>query len=193
MKKIVIVVTAVACVLLFCTGFYFLQKWSNDQQQKEEEMTEFEKIVTRDMEKNYPSTPREVVKFHNRIVLCSYNGECSQEELRQLADQEEAMFDAELLANNPREDYVRNLAQDIETFHTTSKSISQADVSDSNDVVYKKVDGADVAYVDASYFIRQNKSGFVKTYQQFVLRKDEDGKWKILVFYKIDDPSPEEE
>lgn len=193
MKKVVIVIVAIVCVVLFCGGFYFLQRWSDKEQKKEEQMTEFEKIVTRDMDKNYPATPREAIKFHNRIVTCCYNGDYSSDELRQLADQEEAMFDDELLANNPREEYVQSLQQDINTFHTTSDSISQTDVCDSNDVIYKTIDGDEIAYVDASYFIRQNKGGFVKTYQQFVLRKDDEGKWKILVFYKIDNPSPEDD
>lgn len=43
------------------------------------------------------------------------------------------------------------------------------------------MNGAECAYVTASYFVK-GKDGYTKTYQQYVLRQDEDGKWKILAY-----------
>ena len=102
------------------------------------------------------------------------------------------LLDEELRDNNPKEEYLANLQLDIENYKKNKKSISQTDVCDTNDVLYKKIDGDDIAYVTASYFMKEDGS-FNKTYQQFVLRKDEEGKWKILVFYQIEGPSSEDD
>jgi ketosteroid isomerase-like protein len=61
-------------------------------------------------------------------------------------------------------------------------------VSDTNDVQYQTVDGDECAYVTASYFINENKK-YSRTYQTFVLRKDDDGNWKILTWYRTEGDS----
>ena len=42
-----------------------------------------------------------------------------------------------------------------------------------------------IAYVRASYFMKEGNS-YSKTYQDYVLRQDEKGCWKILTFYKVE-------
>ena len=63
-----------------------------------------------------------------------------------------------------------------------------------DDVKYLTDDsnGDKLAYVTASYFTEENKK-FDKTYQMYVLRKDDNGDWKIRTFYKIKGNSTEEE
>ena len=59
-------------------------------------------------------------------------------------------------------------------------------------MLYKTVDGDKCAYVTASYFIKGDDN-YSKTYQEYVLRKDEDGNWKILVFYQVEGDSSDEQ
>ena len=54
------------------------------------------------------------------------------------------------------------------------------------------VDGRECAYVKTSYFIKEG-ADYSKTHQMYVVRKDEDGNWKILVFYKIEGEASDEE
>ena len=63
---------------------------------------------------------------------------------------------------------------------------------DSNDVNYQTIDGDECAYVTASYFISEGKE-YDRTNQMYVLRKDENGKWKILVFYQVEGESSDAE
>ena len=65
------------------------------------------------------------------------------------------------------------------------------DVCDSNDVKYVTDSEDQIAYVRASYFIKQDNS-YSKTYQEYVLRKDSEEHWKILTFYKIENASDTE-
>ena len=86
----------------------------------------------------------------------------------------ENFFDDELLENNPRDEYFKNLKEDISEYHDKNKTIASSAVDSSNDVEYKEVDGDDCAYVKASYFIKEGNA-YSRTYQMYVLRKDADG------------------
>lgn len=190
MKKTRIVILAIVIVAAICTAFYIVNNNSKKESAKEAELTEIQKITTRNMEKDYPATPREVIKFYNRIVKCYYGRQYSDDELEQLADQALSMFDDDLLKKNEKESYIESVKSDAAQHEEDNKSISQTDVCDSNDVKYMTDNGDDIAYVTASYFIKTGSS-YTKTYQEYVLRKDGDGDWKILTFYKIEGESSE--
>lgn len=185
MKKTRIVILAIVIVAAICTAFYIVNNNSKKESAKEAGLTEIQKITTRNMEKDYPATPREVIKFYNRIVKCYYGRQYSDDELEQLADQALSMFDDDLLKKNEKESYIESVKSDAAQYEEDNKSISQTDVCDSNDVKYMTDNGDDIAYVTASYFIKTGSS-YTKTYQEYVLRKDGDGDWKILTFYKIE-------
>ena len=190
MKKTRIVILAIVIVAAICTAFYIVNNNSKKESAKEAGLTEIQKITTRNMEKDYPATPREVIKFYNRIVKCYYGRQYSDDELEQLADQALSMFDDDLLKKNEKESYIESVKSDAAQYEEDNKSISQSDVCDSNDVKYMTDNGDDIAYVTASYFIKTGSS-YTKTYQEYVLRKDGDGDWKILTFYKIEGESSE--
>lgn len=190
MKKTRIVILAIVIVAAICTAFYIVNNNSKKESAKEAGLTEIQKITTRNMEKDYPATPREVIKFYNRIVKCYYGRQYSDDELEQLADQALSMFDDDLLKKNEKESYIESVKSDAAQYEEDNKSISQTDVCDSNDVKYMTDNGDDIAYVTASYFIKTGSS-YTKTYQEYVLRKDGGGDWKILTFYKIEGESSE--
>lgn len=190
-KKIIRVIAAVLAMVLIVGGYYYFTVYRNANAADSVELTEVQKVITKNLASNYPATPREVVKFYNRIQECFYNETYTDEELYDLGDQARLLFDEELLANNPREEYFSALKGDINKFRTESKTIMSSSVCDSNDVVYKTIDGDECAYVTASYFLDGSKS-YSRTNQMYVLRKDEDGNWKILVFYRIEGESSDE-
>ena len=175
-------ISIVICVGLVCGYYYYLShknvKSAEDAQDK---TTEVEKIIERDFDKKYPKTPREVVKWYNRIITAFYGEEYTDEELEKMADQARSLMDDELLSYNPRDTYLKSLKADIEDYKTRDKIIVQSSVSDSNDITYATVDGDYCAYVDAYYFSRE-ASDYSRTYEEFVLRRDDEGHWKILSF-----------
>ena len=192
MKKIGVVILAVLCVGMTCLGFFFVKRNADSNQNKDVELTEVEKLITKDLSKNYPATPREVVKLYNRIITCYYEQDYTDEQLDQLADQAWCLFDEELQENNPKDQYLMSVELDIANYEQRERYIAQSDVCDSQDVLYKTIDGDEIAYVNASYFVREG-STYDKSYQQYVLRQDAQDRWKILVFYQIAEPSEEEE
>lgn len=187
MKKVKYVIIGIACVCLICVGFFF---FSQENQSAESDLTEVEKLVVRDLEENYPKTPREVIKFYNRIISCFYGTELTEEELGKLVDQMCQIMDEDLLLMNPRGEYYDSVVEDIALYKASKKKVVSTDVCDSNEVKYyddvKEGSVTDkLAYVDASYFLNTDGK-FAYSYQQFVLRQDADGKWKIITFYEIE-------
>ena len=188
MKNAKYVIIAIACICVLCAGFFL---FTQGNQEEEKDLTEIEKVIVKDLKNNYPKTPREVVKFYNRIVKCYYGSEePTEKQLNDLVDQMICLMDEDLLLVNPRDTYYSSVVQDIAYYKQNNKQLVSTDVCDSNEVKYvtDEKDGEGetdkLAYVDASYFMNEDgKFGY--SYQQFVLREDENGNWKILTFYKI--------
>lgn len=188
MKKVRVLVVSIICISLIVGYYYYLSAKNAASTEEKVTLTETDKLITKDLKNDYPSTPREVIKFYNRILKCYYDGDYTDEQLEELADQARMLMDNELLENNPRDQFLQSLKADIASYAENSKTISQTSVCGSNDVEYKTIDGDECAYVTASYFVKQ-KNEFTRTNQQYVLKKDDDGNWKILVFYQIEGDS----
>jgi hypothetical protein len=192
MKKHVIrIVVAVVCIAAIVGGYYIFSIQKRTSVEDTVNLTEAQKIITKNLEKDYPLTPREVVKLYNRISLCYYNEDYTDEELKELCSQMRMLFDDELAEQNPENEYYQSVKADVELYHELSKTINSATVCDTNDVKYQTIDGDECAYVTSSYFVNENKS-YSRTYETFVLRKDAEGNWKILVFYLTEGDSSDD-
>lgn len=184
MKNVKYVIIGAICVCLV-VGYYAY--YTREKSKKEEvEVSEVQKIILKDLSgKSYPATPREVVKFYNRIIACYYNEEFTDEELRKLTDQARILMDKELADNNPAEQYYQRVASEVQTYRDNKLTITNVNISDSNDIETVELDGKDCAYVDASYLVRKG-GDLVKTNQSYILRKDDGGKWRILAFELVE-------
>lgn len=188
MKNFKTIIIGIACICLILVGFFFFTK---ENTTTEKNLTEIEKLIVRDLEEDYPKTPREVVKFYNRIIISYYGGEAKNNQLEKLADQTLQLLDEDLLIVNPRDEYIDSVLAEVKEYKKLNKRVVSADVCDSKDVIYvddvkegtTEVDK--LAYVNTSYFTNTDGE-FAYSYQQFVLRQDDDGKWKILSFYKVE-------
>ena len=179
MKRIRVIIIGIVCISLVVGYYYFL---SNKGSGDETEVSEVQKVILKDIGgKAYRATPREVVKFYNRIQCCYYNEEYTEDEFKKLADQARILMDEELADNNPAEQYYLQVKNVVDDFREKKKTINNASVCDSNQVKYSTIGGFECAYVTSSYFVRE-KDGFSKSNQNFVLRKDEENRWKILAF-----------
>ena len=101
------------------------------------------------MEKSYPKTAREVVKFYNRILKCYYSQEYTQEQLVQIAQQARLLMDEELRENNPQDVYLEAVKMDISAYKKEGKKIANMSVDRTNEVEYDTKKGKDYDYVDS--------------------------------------------
>ncbi|MBP5304823.1 MAG: hypothetical protein J6Z02_03160 [Lachnospiraceae bacterium] len=148
--------------------------------------TEAMKILDKDIENNYPSNAREVVKFYNRIIKCYYDEPHTDEEIKSLAMTARVLFDTELLKRNPSDEYVAGVMKDIEDYKAAGRVISTTEVQDYKDVVFLKKGEYNTATVVSYYLVKDNR-GSKGSNMKFYLREDEEGKWRILFFELTDD------
>ena len=62
------IIFAVVCVVIIVGLFWYTAAKKGNSAENNDDLTEVEKVITKNLEKNYPETPREVVKFYNRII-----------------------------------------------------------------------------------------------------------------------------
>jgi len=188
MKKTRIIIIVVVCVALLVGGYAFWTNNNSNASSENVELTKVQQLITKDLSKNYPATPREVVKLYNEIITCFYGEEYTEAELEKLVDMTLMLMDEELAANNPREDYLKRVKMEILAFDAADRTIVSYTLESSNEVEHGEIDGEDSAIVQTSYFIKEKnaQSPYSKTFQNYLLRKDADGNWKILGFEKVE-------
>lgn len=178
----------IAILALLAVAYYFyLSNRDVNRSGKEKETSVATSLSNRDLDKNYPGTPRGVVDFYSQLTKVWYKESLTEDELGNLAQKARALFDQELLDKNPNDQYVLNLKADIKAFQDKDKYISDYTVEDASNIDYVTFQKQSYAKVDTVYYVRENGQ-VTNTYQQYTLRKDKDGKWKIL-FWTVSDAS----
>ena len=183
-KSAIIIVILVALV----GGYYFYL--SNYMKNDDETIvTAVQEVVLKNLEDDYPPTPREVLKYYSDITKCLYNEDYTEEQLGQMADKLLALYDEELAANNPREQYIKDLKEDVDEFLQSGYSIFSYQTSKSTDVEEYTYEGRRCAKMYCIYSV-QTGADYKSSKQIFILRKEtETGRWKILGFELV---NPEE-
>lgn len=178
-RVMVVIVFAAALLLL---GYY---KLSRRDVQNEETVdlpaTELERLKQKDLETSYPGTPTEVVKLYWRLNKCIYNDSLEEEDLDLLLEKLRMLYDEELLADseNTWDSMKKRLQEEIASFAEEERTISSYSVAKNSEVEYGEVEERECATVYCS-ILQSAKSRNSMLYEEFMCRKDADGKWKIL-------------
>lgn len=151
------------------------------------ESTAVQKVLQRDLERNYPPTEKEVVKYYAEITKCFYNEEYTDEELEQMAVKIQGLYDDELIANKSQEDYMADLRNEIADMKQNNYTISGYVLSSSVDVENFTENGYSCARLYCTFNVKQSANGTAHSMEQFVLRKDDEGHWKILGWELVED------
>ena len=182
MKKngIKIIVIGIILAVLVIGYFYYISNKVEDTKKEEVvESTLVQSVLLRDLDKSYPPSPKEVIKYFSEISRCFYNEKYTEDELYELAMKIEGIYDDELLANQTKEQYLKDLKSDIAEMKANDRSISSYEVSLSTDVEFF-YEGEDYcARLYCTYNIRQ-KSEILQSRVVFILRQDENKHWKIF-------------
>ena len=173
-------------ILLFAAlafaGIFFRlnnkQQVSTDEEEVEA-ATPIEIALERNLNTNYPSTPKEVVKYFGEITQCYYNETFeSDEQLEALARQMLKLYDDELVSYKSYEDYMFDLKSDINFYNENGYKISSYAPSQSTDVVFFTEDGFEWARLWCVFTIKSGKY-YKNVNEVFVLRKDDKSHWRI--------------
>lgn len=179
-RKILVIVIVVLFVAAILGLFIFMNnKPQNGNVQDEVVISNVDNVVLRNLDINYPPTPKEVLKYYSEITMCFYEENLSEEDLVRLAQTARKLYDAELCADVTEEEYLASLREDILEFNSLGIVVSGYTVSASTDVEEFVVDGRECARLYVTYRLRQGTE-YIYSNEVFIMRKDEDGHWKIL-------------
>jgi hypothetical protein len=177
-------------ITLLALAFYvYITQFRPDTRSSNREnasVTKVQTILLRNMVTRYPPTPKEVVSFFAEITQCLYNEDYSDEDFKGLAAQLYELYDQEFRDWNPYDTYVDALRTDIETNRKNNKSISSYTVSTSTDVVYYNDDTGQYAGLSCVFNVR-NGVIINSAEHRFLLRRADNGHWKILGWQLVDD------
>lgn len=192
MKKSTVIATVVSILIVTAlVGYYAILAGRSRTAAEEKVLTPVQMVLNKDLQRDYPATPKEVVKFYTEIEKCFYNEECTEEEIEQLGMKARELYDEELLENNEVGTYLARLKQEIKDFKEKKKRMSGANVAASANVDFFSEDGYDFARIYCGYTILDG-SGSTGVGQVYLLRRDENRRWKIYGWTSSDKVNPGE-
>jgi hypothetical protein len=163
---------AVVIVLLY---YYISTKTEPFDETSVENLSDVEKLLAKDLDQNYPETPREVVKLYSSMLKTLYTAS-TDEEVKSLALKMRDLYDDEFLKSNPEEEYLNNLYSEIAQWKDANRKITNYLLEDKEQK--NEIDGRQYADEYVSYTF--DEKGKFSEIWRFLLRLSEDGKWKIL-------------
>lgn len=170
----VVIILAIVTVV----GYYAYLSNKTKQERADLQMSFVENTLSRNLETNYPSTPKEVLKYYNEIQKCLYNEECTPEQLDELIIRVRELYDEELLENNSLAIQSIQLKQEIQEFRDKNRKITSISLASSANVIFDTVDDFEFAKLHCGYNLMEGGKN-IPTTQVFLLRKDENRRWKI--------------
>lgn len=176
MSAIFTLISIVAVVLVL----FFLQQNKQSEELKEasiKKLSEVERILEIDLDKDYPETPREVVKLHGDMTRLLYSG-IEDDEVKKLALKLRELYDDELLAVNPEDKYLNDLYSEIALWLKLGRRIEYNLVVNEDKEEFYTRDDKEYANAFVSFTI--SEKGQTSEIRRYTLRKDKDNKWKIL-------------
>ncbi|MGN0378414.1 MAG: DUF6715 family protein [Butyrivibrio sp.] len=177
-KPLIITLLAALAVSYY---IYLSNRDTDKSNGKEKETSVATAVLQRDMEKNYPGSPRAVVTYFADIQKLIYKNDFDDDEFIGLAQHMLATYDDELLEKNPYELFIENLKTEISTYKSEKQYISQYIVEDGYGIELTNFKGDEYAEVDVKYYVRNDtQKQTIAIYEKYTLRKDSKGQWKIL-------------
>ncbi len=172
-----IVIFMVLALVIFLIAFYFLANRERPESLTKLSATEY--VIQKDLDINYPQTPKAVVRCYAELSQCMYDPSNTDQEIERIAEQSRFLFDEELKAQQTDQEYLRSLKGIIASFIKDSRKIVSFTVSPSSEVVYDTTDIGEMASLYCTYTMQKGSISYTDA-EHFLLRKDKDGRWKIL-------------
>ncbi|MBQ9590141.1 MAG: hypothetical protein IJR29_08175 [Butyrivibrio sp.] len=172
-KSVVLVVLGALVIL----GIYLIFN-RNKNVAKEEDyvLTAVDEITTTDLSKSYPADARMIVSFYAKIMQTLYKETYTEEQEDKMISVLAGIMDDELLAN--QSDFNKAVKNEVQERKAGDYSISTYVVQTKEPEVVK-IDGSKMCNVDCLFTLRKGTT-HTATYYQYVMRQDDEGKWKIL-------------
>ncbi|MBQ4057802.1 MAG: hypothetical protein IJD40_02590 [Lachnospiraceae bacterium] len=175
-------------VALLALGLYIYVTNEAAGKQDVTPTSEKEILLNYDMVENYPKTVRETVKMHCRYLKYIYNEgfskDFTEDDLFVMNQRIRQLFDEELLEINSADEQLRNLKKEMDLYQTNKQKIVSYTLAEASQIEYNTDKGNEYAKMRVTIAMRIDGASF-SVDEEYILRKDADGKWKILGWQAI--------
>ncbi len=179
MKKTTVKVTIILLLLIVgVVGVYAFLVGKSKADATDAALTAVQKVLYRDLSRNYPATPKEVIKYYTEIEKCFYDPKTTDEELTELGLKARELYDSELLEANDLEYYQIRLKADVQDFQEKKRTITNVAVAPAVNVDMFREDGYEFARISCDYNVMEGSSSNAVSIV-YLLRRDENRLWKI--------------
>ena len=172
-KILLLLIVAAAFVVIF------YRVVNRPKQAEEGQLSQLQTVLQRDLDYNYPPSPREVVRYYAELSQCLYEENVSDKDIENIGIQMRELFDPELKANQEEKQYLNNLKVDVATFRGEKRKVISFTISSSTDVEYAETGKGDLSTLYCMFTMQKGNQNYSDN-EHFILRKDERGHWKIL-------------
>lgn len=187
-KRIATVATIVLLALTIIALYLYIDKQSPE---KPKELSVAQKLLEKNLEKNYPPTPNAVAELYCEIVSAKYNETTKDEEVEKLVAFERQLFDKEFADANPEDRYLASTKEELKAAKEKKLLFTGYSVDRSSNVKqWKENDGKSYASLTISFSLR-NKEGTGVSERTLVMRKDDQNRFKILGWKILTEESAE--
>lgn len=168
-------------VAIFLVGlllFYFNHLSNNTANRRTAaQKSEIEQLSEYDYVREYPKTPRDVVKLHNRYLKLFYGQSLKDDELEVLNNNIRRLYCKDLLFMNPEESSLGSLKADIKNMKEEKISYKLCELPEGSQVTTYSKDGKEYANLEVQITLNtKDQRGYL--YVEYVLIKEND-QWKI--------------
>ena len=181
---------------LIALGSYFYVTNKADNSQEVTTTSEKDILLNYDMAGNYPKTVREAVKMHCRYLKYIYNEglakDFTEDDLFVMNQKMRQLYDDELLEINQADQQLKALNKEMEVYKVKKQKIVSYTLAEASLIEYNTDNGKEYAKMRVTIAMRIDGSSFSAD-EEYILRKDAEGKWKILGWQAVQQDEANEE
>jgi len=164
-------------------GIYFAITRGKNTDTKEipAETSEADALIKKDLDWEYPATPREVLKLYCRITKCLYNDDLTDEQIKKLVSQVRNLYSFDLLENNAEDEQIAFIKGDRVEYKKDKKTIFSFAIDSASNIEYIDTKAGKTALIKM-YFTLKAGANMERSFEEFSLIRQDDGKWKIAAW-----------
>ena len=164
-------------------GIYFAitRNKNNDTKEIPAETSEADTLIKKDLDWEYPATPREVLKLYCRITKCLYNDGLTDEQIKKLVGQVRNLYSFELLENNAEDEQISFIKGDRDQYKKDKKTIFNFAIDSANNIEYMDTKAGKTAVIKM-YFTLRAGANMDRAFEEFSLIQEAGGRWKIAAW-----------
>lgn len=172
-RILLLMIVAVAFVIIFYRVI------NRPRQAEEGQLSEVQTVLQRDLDYNYPPSPREAVRYYAELSQCLYTENISDQDIEDVGLKMRELFDSELKATQTDQQFLNSMKVDVATFREEKRKVISFTISSSTDVEYSDTENGELAALYCMFTMQKGNQNYSDN-EHFILRKDERGHWKIL-------------